>query len=166
VGVPLTPLRKVVPDAVGVRVRLEVCTEPRGVQAKFGGVLQQILILERRLVLEEGGMHLEEPPLRGGGFGRFSGPAGVRMHIVEWEVAEDEAQVVGQDPLELLHGGDRPAAVGTLVIAVLDQCHDRGRWPPNVVALAHGDGQAGGLVRSDLSSHDSTPLRMAGSRDP
>ena len=82
-------------------------------------------------------------------------------------MAEDVAELVGQDPLKLIDDRDRRAAVGTLVIAVLDQRHRGDRRPPNVVALADGNGQAGRLFLSDLLTHVSAPARLvlAGSVD-
>ena len=52
------------------------------------------------------------------------------------------------------------AAVGTLVVAVLDQGHLGGRWPPNVIVLADGNGQADRLVQSRACHRDASALRV------
>ena len=125
-----------------MRVGIELGAEPRDVELEVGRRSAQVRVLERGLVLEERRVHLEEPSLRAGGFGRFGGMAGMRVQVLEREVAEDEAELVRQDALELVDDGHRRAAVWTLVVAVFDQRHEGGRRPPNVVAIADPDGQA------------------------
>ena len=46
-----------------MRVRIEVCAEPCSVEIESAGVAKQVRFLERRLVLEQSGVHLEELPL-------------------------------------------------------------------------------------------------------
>jgi hypothetical protein len=118
-------------------VGAQLTTNPGRIEVEFGRVLQQVVIFERVLVLEEAGMHLEELPLSPSGFGGFGGVLRVLVQPREREVAEDEAELVTQEPLEILHDGHRCPAVRTLVISVLDQGYRSALRALDVVAFPH-----------------------------
>jgi hypothetical protein len=128
---------EVLTDLICVGARSQLTTDPGSVKVEIGRVLQQVVIFERVLVLEEAGMHLEELPLGPSGFGRFGGVLRVRVQPREREVAEDEAELVTQEPLEILHDGHRCPAVRTLVISVLDQGYRSALRALDVVAFPH-----------------------------
>ena len=65
-------------------------------------------------------MDLPELPLECDGFGHLGRRFGVRMHIGEREVPKDESHGVSERREQLLDDRIRLAAVGTLVVAVLD----------------------------------------------
>ena len=88
------------------------------------------------------------------------------MQVLEREVAKDETELVGQNPPELVHDGDRRAAVRTFVVAVLDQRHRCGRRPLDVVALADRHYQTGDTALLCVARHLMASLRPAGSRGP
>ena len=74
------------------------------------------------LVLEDGVVHLPKLALRPGGLGCLGGMLGVRMALPEGKVAKDEAKLIAQSLLQVLHDGIRHAAVRALVVAILDEC--------------------------------------------
>jgi len=130
--VPAAPSRV---GAVGELAREPLDVEPEGV-----GVRDEILVAQRVLVLEEPVVHLPEPALGAGGLGGLRRQLGVRMHVRQGEVAIDEAQALAHPPAHLVHDRMRRAAVGTLVVAVLQQRDGCRHGAADVIAL-RGDGQ-------------------------
>src|SRR5438876_3027540 len=101
-------------------------------------------------------MHLPEPPLYGGRLGSFRGPFRLRVGGGYGEVSENEPEPRSEFLLNLLHDWVGRSAVGTLVVAVLDQHHSSARRPFNVVPSSDGQGQSGRLVIGGRHDH---PLR-------
>src|SRR5581483_1290467 len=105
-----------------------------GVGKKIGG-------LQRVLALVEPVVHGPEAPLEGRRLGRKGRVLGVRVDAREGEVAEGEAQLLGEARLEVLDHIVRLAAEGALVVAVLDERDRRVGRPLEVVVRAHGRAQ-------------------------
>ena len=63
------------------------------------------------------------------------------VDLAERKVAEDEPELVAERALDLLHDRIGRAAVGTLVVSVLDERHRRIGIALDVVALADRHGQ-------------------------
>src|SRR6266496_5302833 len=72
-----------------------------------------------------------------GGFGRLGGTQRMRMNRDQREVAEDEAQLSTELLLQGVHGGERLAGVGALIVAVEHQCQRGIVWPLYVVAVGY-----------------------------
>src|SRR5271165_4433062 len=89
-------------------------------------------------------MHLPELTVGAGKFRSFRGWFGVRMHLREREVSEDEAQFFPKVLLHAFDDGMRMPTVGTFVIAVLHQSAFRVRTTLDVVVLVDGDSQTHG----------------------
>src|SRR6266511_5389915 len=93
-------------------------------------------------------VHDPELSLGGGGFGRLGGTQGMRMDRDQREVAEDEAQLATELLLQGVHGGERHAGVGALIVAVEHQCQRSIVWPLYVVAVRYGRRQLDSTVIS------------------
>ena len=93
----------------------------------------QVARLEGVLVLQEQVVHLPEGALVGGGLGGLGGELGVRVDVVERQVAPDVADVavVGE---QFAEGGLGLAAVGAFEVAVLDDGHRGAGRAADVVA--------------------------------
>ena len=91
----------------------------------------------RELVLvgEQQVVHLPERALRAGGLGGLGGELGVRVHVVERQVAQDVAQVVARVDEQLADDLLGLAAVRALEVAVLDERDRRVGGAADVVAL-------------------------------
>src|SRR6266566_2576655 len=151
------PALEVLTDSTRVGVRIQLATDPRAVKAEILRVLQEVVFLERVLVLEEGRVHLEESPLDGRGFGDFGGLLRMRVRSAEREVAENIAELVAKQLLELLHDRHGCAAVRTLVVAVLDEGHRRGRRPLDMVTLPHRQSEPRDTTFRHVLPPDETP---------
>jgi hypothetical protein len=91
-----------------------------GVRSCLLSVAQQGLGPEVPLVLVEEIVHSPELSLQRHRLGRLRGGLSMGMDIAEGQVAKDKAKRCREDALQLLDDGECLAAVGTLVIAVLD----------------------------------------------
>jgi len=107
-------------DAGGVFTFFEGVLEMVCAEAEPGGKLEEVGVFQVGLVFEEEIVHLPEFSVGGGELGCFCGVLGVGVHF-EREVAEDEAELIAEVLLQLLHDGVRVAAGWTLVVAVFDE---------------------------------------------
>src|SRR5439155_7171609 len=96
-----------------VRVRGQLGGGPARVEAEPRGGGEEILVVERLLVLEERVVHLPEFPLRARGFGGLGGVLCVRVHLLQREVPEDEAEAPAEPLLDGLHDRIGAPAVRT-----------------------------------------------------
>ena len=151
VGVPVTPRRSAGSTSSAIRAalsRLRRCsTESLAVEPEVAGVADQVARLEGVLVPQEQVVHLPERVLVSGGFRGFGGELGVRVDVVQREVAPHVPDVavasehVPQDGLGL-------AAVGALEVAVL---HDGDRCPGGAADAVAGRVNGLAEVGDDLS---------------
>src|SRR5712692_1213771 len=70
---------------------LQLPLEALGIKSEVGSVVQQVLIVERILMLEKHLVHLPELALRSGSFRCFRSMPGMRMHLRHGKMAKDEA---------------------------------------------------------------------------
>ena len=84
-------------------------------------------------------MDLPELALLSDCLGDLGGRFGVRVHIDEGKVSKDQPHRVGERRAHSLHDGMRLAAVGTLVVAVLDHGEFRVEWTTRVVVGPYGN---------------------------
>ncbi len=103
---------------------LQLPAEAFGIKSELGSIVQQVLIVERILVLEQHLVHLPELALGCGSFRCFCSMPGMRMQLRHGKMAKDKAQVRTQLPLDFFHDRIGEAAVGTFVVteAVSDPC--------------------------------------------
>lgn len=78
-------------------------------------------------------MHFPESSLKPHGFSHFGGLFGVRMHIGEWKIAENEAERITEVALQRLNDWEGLTAVGALVVTVFNDGEWRVLWPNRVV---------------------------------
>src|SRR4051794_25600423 len=112
----------------------EVAGEPVHVQTELLGVADEVLRVELVLVLEEEVVHLPERPLFGGGLAPFGGLTGVRVDVVERQVAPDIGEV-GKFAQQFPDHRFGSAAVRAFEVAVLHHGHGRVDGAPDVVDL-------------------------------
>src|SRR3989441_5096172 len=136
----------------------DLLLEPLHIQLEFLLVFrEESVVAERCLILVEKIVHLPEPPLGGGRLGGFRGPFRIRVGGRDGEVSEDEPQLCSKFLPDLLHDRIGRAAVGTLVVPVLDE-HQSGIGRPfNVVPLSDGQGQSRRLVTRGRSARSPQP---------
>src|SRR5579883_1923598 len=128
--------------------------------AGVGGVAAEIVVAQRTLVGEDRLMHRPELPRRARRFGGLGSTLGVRVDLREREVPEHEAHAVPEVALQRLDDRLGSAAVGTLVVAILDE-RDRGvSRAAGVVAV----GDRGGERAHRASSPDAPWSGRRGSR--
>jgi len=101
----------------------EITHEPIYVKLQLLGPRDQIPISQVMLVLIQHVVHFPEPVLHGGCFRRTSGGEGMGMNLGQGKIAKYEPQISIHLFLNALDNGKRLAAVGALVIAVLNECH-------------------------------------------
>ena len=131
------PLAQVVPEAVLVEADL-----PR--------VRAQLREQQRVLVPDQQVVHLPEPSLRRGGLGGLGCELRVRVDVGERQVPPDVAHVVLAVPEQICDRDLRVAAVGALVVAVLEQRHRRVMTAADVVPLGiDGDREVGERLDGD-----------------
>ena len=110
-------------------------------------VLDEMLVVERTLMLEQGIVHFPETSETARALGGFRGMLGVRMHLAEREISEHEPEPCSKALLNLPDDRIRLSAVRTFVVAIFDERHARGRRPLEVIALADGQHERRGRVR-------------------
>ena len=116
-----------------------VAGEAVDVQLQLGGVAEQVLVIELRVLLEQQIVHLPEGTLRAGRLGRLGRVLGMRVQLGDREVPEREPHVLGVPVDELAHVARRRPAERALVVAVLDDLDARRRRPAHVVSLGQDD---------------------------
>jgi len=126
-------------DAASVFPFFECVLEMVGTETEPGGKLEEVGVFQVGLVFEEEIVHLPELAVGGCELGCFCGVLGVGVHL-EREVAEDEAELVAEVLLQLLHDRVRVAAGWTLVVAVLDE----GPWGVGLALRVIVTGNRGG----------------------
>src|SRR5688500_14713619 len=114
---------KIFPHAWRVHMAGQFLIEPRLVEPERCGVRRQGMISEHALVLEERIVHFPEPPLSGGGVCRLRRVLSMWMNLGERKIPEDEAQTRAELFLNLFNDWIGAPAMGTLIVAVLDQRH-------------------------------------------
>src|SRR2546425_667797 len=117
-GILVHPLR--------INMVLYLPLEALSIKSEDGSIVQQVLIVERILVLEQHVVHLPKLALGCGSFRCFRRMPDMRMHLRHGKMAKDKAQVWTQLPLDFFHDRKGKAAIGTFVVTVLNQCHRRG----------------------------------------
>ena len=137
VGVPDTPLRSAESTSSATRAapaRLASWSaELARVEAGFGGVADQVGHQQRILVAQQQVVHGPEGALPGGGLRGLGGELGVRVDIVQREVAPDVTHVTVPGQQFPQHRLGLPA-VGAFEVAVLDDGDDRLVRAADVVA--------------------------------
>src|SRR5256884_9671434 len=123
--------------------RRELAAHAGGVEAEVTRVLDQVVVVKRELALEQAVAHLPELPLRARRLGGLGRVLRVRMALAQREVAEHETQPPSQALPELLDDRVGAPAMGTVVVAVLDQRDGRLRRPLRVVPLARRERERG-----------------------
>ena len=121
-------------DARGADAFAQVVGEAFDVETELLGVADQVVELERVLVLEQEVVHLPERALLGGGLGGLRGELSVGVDVVQRQVPPDVADVA-EVAQELADDRLRLPAVGALEVAVLDDRDRRLERPADVVAL-------------------------------
>jgi hypothetical protein len=116
----------------------QILVEQVEVQPEFLGIPTQVVVAQAFLVLVEKIVHLPELALRCRSLGGLGRLFGVRMRGRNREVAKDEPEPLTHAGLHFLDDRIGGAAVGTLVVSVLDQSHPCIRRALDVVTpLAH-----------------------------
>src|SRR5262249_54432721 len=82
------PGAKIGTHALRVRALLELLSKALQFEPELPRVAQQVLVVERALIVEERVVHPPEFPLGGGRLGRLRRPQGVRMDLLERKVSE------------------------------------------------------------------------------
>src|SRR4051794_30297218 len=103
-----------------------VAVEPRDVEPQLERIAAEVVLLERRLAVEEHVVHPPEPALERGGLRGPGGGEGVRVDLGEREVPEGEADALAQLGLDAFDCAEGRARVRALVVAVLDDDRRRG----------------------------------------
>ena len=139
-GVPETPLRSALSTSRAMRPCrrrwARSSAEALGVEAELLGVVDEVRLAQRVLMVEQQRVHLPEGALRGGRLGRLRRRAGAcGMDVGERQVAPDVAQVAEAGE-QLAHDRLGPTAVGALEVAVLDERHRRLARSADVVVVA------------------------------
>jgi hypothetical protein len=108
------------------------------VQPELVGVAPQVLVLQRLLTVQQQLVHGPEAALERGRLGQMGGGQGMRMDAGQGKVPKHEPELAAELLLQLLDGAEGHAAVGTFIVAVLDQ-GDRCPLPaaPMVVVRVH-----------------------------
>src|ERR1022692_2825447 len=112
-----------------------------GIEAQSRGVLGEILISERVLVLEQEVVHLPELSLCAGRFGGFGRVLRVRMRIDQWKISKGEAQAIAQTLLNRFDDRVNFTAKWALVVAVFNERDGRVNGTLKVIALRDRQGQ-------------------------
>ena len=140
VGVPETPevsaLETSSRDPLEVDPPPHLVFEPVGVEFELVGVAVHVVEVEFALVGHQRVVHLPEGALRRRRLARLRRQLGVRVDVLQRQVAEDVAQAAAVVHVEQF--ADRrlgAAAVGALEVGVLDQGDGAGRVAADVVAL-------------------------------
>ncbi len=136
VDAALNPAPEVVTHLAPIGAGRERASHPVTIKSKFGGVLDQMVVVERELSLEQAVMQLPEGTLRARSFRGLGGMLGVRMNLRQREMAKYKAELASQLLLHLLHDRECLPAIGTLEIAVFHQRQGRARSACGVVTLA------------------------------
>src|SRR6266446_105409 len=92
-------------------------------------------IVERMLMLKEVVMHLPELLLDGGSFRGLRSMLSMRVALGQGKVPKDKAQPIPQTSLDLLDDGIGLPTIGTLIIAVFQQCHRGVFWSLPMISL-------------------------------
>src|SRR5438552_683136 len=92
-------------------------------------------IVERLLMLKEIVMHLPELLLCGSSFCCLRGMLSMRMDLGQRKIPKDKKQSIPQSSPDLLHDGIDLSTIGTLIIAVFQQCHRSGFWSTPMILL-------------------------------
>jgi alkanesulfonate monooxygenase SsuD/methylene tetrahydromethanopterin reductase-like flavin-dependent oxidoreductase (luciferase family) len=137
-------------------VARQVAVEPGDIELELERVSPQVLVLERRLAMQEQLRHLPESALQRRGLRGGGGGEGVRMDLGQREVTEREANPVAQLSLDALDLAKRLARIRAFVVAVLDD-QTSGRAATNMVdgwvyrlqgGLDDSDGMSAGGCRA------------------
>jgi hypothetical protein len=115
---------------------VEVAPKPLGIEAQLLGMPDELLVVERRLLVEETVVQLPEFALDPCRFGRLGRVLGVRVLFAQREVAEHHPQAIAQAPPELLDDRVGHAAERALEVAIFDQRNRRVGRAEGLVALA------------------------------
>jgi hypothetical protein len=130
-------------DALQVRVAGQILIEALHVEADLTGVLPQVGVIKRLLVLEQRVVHRPEEvlALRRGAFGCLRGVFGVRV-LWSRKVTVHEAEPIAELVSDLLDFGISHATERALEVTELDERDWRRRWSHGVVPLTDGYCQA------------------------
>jgi hypothetical protein len=137
-----------------------VAVEPRDVEPELERIAAEVVLLERRLAVEEHVVHLPEPALERGGLRCPGRGEGVRVDLGQREVPEGEADALAQLGLDALDRAEGRARVGALVVAVLDDDRRRRRAADVIDRLVQRlDDRLPLLWHSSWPSTANTPIR-------
>src|SRR5436190_1367699 len=73
------------------------------IQPQRLSMLNQVIVIEHRLVFEEHPVHVPELALRCRGFSSFSGVSCMGVNAGDWKMAKDKPQLRTKPSLDLLH---------------------------------------------------------------
>ncbi|CAA9291123.1 MAG: hypothetical protein AVDCRST_MAG11-120 [uncultured Gemmatimonadaceae bacterium] len=155
------PTHEIVPDVGLARARVEVGPNAARVGAHGDGVPHEVRVVECpvgvALALEERVVHRPvrvAPGLRRHTLGGLRGVERVGVHVREREVPKDEAHLRPEARPHRLHDRVRAGAVGTLVVAVLDEGHGCVGWADAMVAVVNRRPQRPRLVGDHVGTCD------------
>ncbi len=134
-------------NAGGIIVGGELKGDMVGVQCEIAGVGYQMFLLELLGMLKQEVVHLPEFALGCGSFGGLGGEPRLGMELGEREVAKGESKDVAVAGLDLFNDSEGGAAMGALVIAVLDELDFGSGRPLHMVSQRIERGLEGRLGR-------------------
>src|SRR6267378_1841252 len=135
------PAHKIFTYALQIGSLDKFMCKPFNIQLQNFCESQEITIIKRLLILEEKIVHLPETPLSSGRLGRFRRSFGMRVYLREREVAKHKAKLFAQVLLDLFDYRVGCAAIRTLEVAVLNQCHSGCRRAQYMVARTDGQSE-------------------------
>ena len=101
-------------------------------------VFGEMLIVEQVLVRIKHVVHLPELIVRARRLRNLGSVLGMGMYLAQRKVAKNESESIAQLSLNFVNNRAGQAAVGALIVAILDQRHWCVCWPSDVIAFAHG----------------------------
>ncbi len=115
---------------------VQIVAKSINIEPQSDCVFQQIRRLQRMLILEQNPVHLQEFPLRGGGFRGLGGQPGVLVQSHQGEIPKSIAQFSVESHEQSSDHCFPSGAMGAFVVAVLDEGHRRIGWSDRVIAIA------------------------------
>jgi len=113
--------QEILPNARGVCVGTKRILKVLAIKPEGLGVLDEVRVVQRGLMLEESIVHFPESLLACGRFRGLGGVLGVWMELAERKISEHKPQPGTEPALDLFDNRVGSAAVRAFVIAVLDQ---------------------------------------------
>src|SRR5258708_21076053 len=112
---------RVLAHSMGIDMQRQLSLEAFYIQIQRFGILDQVILIEHRLVFEEQIMHVPEFALRCRSFCSFCSMPGMRMNTGEGKMTVDKPQLLTEEFLKLFHDGVGCSTIWTFVISIFHE---------------------------------------------